>query len=73
MLLFLLAHIKDVQHKKLFRSVNLFNIKIKVMKFHSAAANGIATEAFQNCNWGQIDPMVDRGQSMVICDVSSLL
>ena len=33
----------------------------KFMKFHSAAANGLATGAFQNCNWGQIDPMVDRG------------
>ena len=35
--------------------------KIKVMKFHSAAANGLATGAFQKYNWGQIDPMVDRG------------
>ena len=31
------------------------------MKFHSAAANGLATGAFQKYNWGQIDPMVDRG------------
>ena len=31
------------------------------MKFHSAAANGLATGVFQKCNWGQIDPMVDRG------------
>ena len=31
------------------------------MKFHSAAANGFATGAFQKCNWGQIDPMVDKG------------
>ena len=31
------------------------------MKFHSAAANGLGTGAFQKCNWGQIDPMVDRG------------
>ena len=35
--------------------------KIKVMKFHSAAANGLATGAFQKSNWGQIDPMIDRG------------
>ena len=35
--------------------------KIKVRKFHSTAANGLATEAFQKYNWGQIDPMVDRG------------
>ena len=38
-----------------------FQYKIKVMKFHSAAVNGLATGAFQKCNWGQIDPMVDRG------------
>ena len=31
------------------------------MKFHSAAANGLATGVFQKCNWDQIDPMVDRG------------
>ena len=35
--------------------------EIKVMKFYSAAANGLGTGAFQKCNWGQIDPMVDRG------------
>ena len=34
---------------------------IKVMKFLSSAGNGIATGVFQKCNWGQIDPMVDRG------------
>jgi len=31
------------------------------MKFHSAAANGLATGTFQKCKLGQIDPMVDRG------------
>ena len=31
------------------------------MKFRSAAANGLATGAFQKCNWSQIDPVVDRG------------
>ena len=31
------------------------------MKFHSAATNNSATEAFQKLNCGQIDPMVDRG------------
>ena len=31
------------------------------MKLHGAAADGLATGAFQKCNWGQIDPMVDRG------------
>ena len=31
------------------------------MQFHSAAANVITTGTFQKCNWGQIDPMVDRG------------
>ena len=31
------------------------------MKVHSAAANGLATGAFQKCNWGHIYPMVDRG------------
>ena len=31
------------------------------MNFDSAAANGLATRAFQKCNWGQIDLMVDRG------------
>ena len=31
------------------------------MKFHTAAAKGLATGAFQKCNWGQIDPMVNRG------------
>ena len=30
------------------------------MKFHGAAPNSLATGAFQKCNWGQIDPMVDR-------------
>ena len=35
--------------------------KIKLMKFHNAAVNGSATESFQNCNWGQIDSMVDNG------------
>ena len=35
------------------------------MKFHSAAANGLATGAFQKCNWGQINPMVDRGLKLV--------
>ena len=39
------------------------------MKFHSAA-NGLATEAFQKCNWGQIDPMVDRGLISLISIVS---
>ena len=34
--------------------------KIKITKFHIAAANGLATGAFQKCNWGQIDSMVDR-------------
>ena len=33
------------------------------MKFHSAAANGLGTGAFQKCNWGQTDPVVDRGLS----------
>jgi len=28
------------------------------MKFRSAVDNGLATGAFQKCNWGQIDPMV---------------
>jgi len=31
------------------------------MKFHSVAANGLATGTFPKCSWGQIDPMVDRG------------
>ena len=31
------------------------------MNFHSAAVNGPATESFQNCNWGQIDLMVENG------------
>ena len=35
--------------------------KIKVTKFHSAAVNDLATGAFQKCNWGQFEPMVDRG------------
>ena len=35
--------------------------KIKVIKFHSAAASGLATGAFQKCNWGLIDSMVERG------------
>ena len=29
------------------------------MKFHNAAVNGSATESFEKCNWGQIDPMVE--------------
>ena len=33
----------------------------KVIKFYSAAANGLATGAFQKCNWSQIEPMLDRG------------
>ena len=45
------------------------------MKFHSAAANVLATGAFQKCNWGQIDPMVDRGLTMhkllVLCLLAS--
>ena len=40
--------------------------KIKVMKFHSAVANGLATGAFQKCNWGQIDSMVDRGLRSIV-------
>ena len=31
------------------------------MKFHGAAPNSLATGAFQKCNWGQIDLIVDRG------------
>ena len=31
------------------------------MKSHGAAPNSLATEAFQKRNWGQLDPMVDRG------------
>ena len=46
---------------KIFYINKPLQYKIKVMKFHSAAANGLATEAFQKCNWGQIDLMVDRG------------
>ena len=66
MLLFLLAHDKDIRHRKFFWSTNLFNTKIKVLKFHKATANGLATEAFQKCNWGQIDPIVDRGLSCLL-------
>ena len=36
------------------------------MKIHSAAANGLATGAFQKCDWGQIDPMVDKVLSKVL-------
>ena len=46
---------------KIFYVNKPLQYKIKVMKFHSAAANGLVTGAFQKCNWGQIDPMVDRG------------
>ena len=45
---------------KIFYVNKPLQYKIKVMKFHSAAANGLVTGAFQKCNWGQIDPMVDR-------------
>ena len=31
------------------------------MKFYGVAANGLATGAFQKCNWGQIYPMIYRG------------
>jgi len=31
------------------------------MKFHSVAVNGLEIGTFQKCNWGQSDPMVDRG------------
>jgi len=30
------------------------------MKFHSAAANGLATGTFQKCIWGQIDPLAEN-------------
>ena len=47
---------------------------MNVMKFHSAA-NGLATGTFQKCNWGQIDPMVDRGLNIRVlstnCDKGS--
>ena len=43
--------------------VNKPTYKIKVMKFHGAAPNTLATGAFQKCDWGQIDPLVDRVKS----------
>ena len=61
MQLFLLAHDKDVQHRKFFGVNKPLQYKIKVTRFHSAAAYGLATYAFQKSNWGQFDPMVDRG------------
>ena len=49
---------------KMFNTENFqvsksFQYKIKVMKFHNAAANGKTTGTFQKCNWSQIDPTVD--------------
>ena len=45
---------------KIFYVNKPLQYKIKVTKFHSAAANGLATGAFQKCNWGQIDPVRGR-------------
>ena len=46
---------------KIFYVNKPLQYEIKVMKFLSGAANGLATRVFQKCNWGQIGPMVDRG------------
>ena len=46
------------------------------MKFQIAAANGLATGAFQKYNWDQIDPMVDTGLNccrVVFIEIISLL
>ena len=41
--------------------------------FQSAAANGLATGAFQNCNWGQIDSLIRRGLNFIYRDSNSIV